>query len=469
MRLYMHNYDVKKTTLLWDGRFDAPPSDVMRTYGADASDRRLLSFDIEGSMAHARMLGQRGVLPGDQVEKILRGLATIQREAADGTFAFAPEDEDVHSAVERRLCEIEGHDIGGKLHTGRSRNDQVATDLRLFLRDATDRVHAAIHNMLETLTAKAEAHVDDVVPAYTHLQQAQAVSLAHVLMAYAWMIERDARRFQDARTRIDQSPLGAGACGGSSVPLDPALSAELLGFSSVFDNSLDAVSSRDFASEFAFACAQGMVHLSRLSEDLILWNSKEFGWIRLPDELSTGSSMLPQKKNPDIAELARGRAATALGQLTGLLALQKGLPLSYNRDLQEDKRLVFSCFDTYLATLHALSALVARVEFRPARIDASVLAIDLAERLVGRGVAFREAHRLVGRVVKACETRGIALDQVDADLLHSISDRFHADDLAALDFRASVEARKTQGGGSSRSAEAQIDRMREILRTPRTR
>jgi argininosuccinate lyase len=316
---------------LWGGRFEEGPSDVLWSYTTDETDRRLLVDDVEGSIAHAGMLADVGILAPDEHVAVHAGLLRILEEARSETFEFGPGDEDVHTAVERRLIELVG-DVGRKLHTGRSRNDQVALDLRLYLRRAAAARATQLQRFGLTLVEMAERYREVVVPSYTHLQQAQAVPLGHHLLAYAWMAQRDRSRFLAVRDRLGVSPLGAGASGGSSLPLDPIDSARRLGLDVVFANSMDAVGSRDLVAEYVWCCAQTMVSASRLSEELILWATEEFGWVRFSDAHTTGSSALPQKKNPDIAELARGRAAGVIGDLTAILSLQKGLPLTYNRD-----------------------------------------------------------------------------------------------------------------------------------------
>lgn len=449
-------------TVLWDGRFAKPASTELWDYSASKVDRRLLLHDITGSLAHIAMLVHTDVLPADDGAKITIGLGQILEEAQAGKFIFLDSDEDVHSAVERRLGEVIG-EIAGKLHTGRSRNDQVALDLKLYLRDAACARIEQIRGMIETLITRSNEHLDKTVPAYTHLQQAQAIPLSQHLLAYAWMLVRDAERFQDLLKRMDFSPLGAGAVGGSSLPLDASWAALHMGFAKSFDNSMDAVASRDFVSEFSFCVAQTMVHLSRLSEDIILWNTKEFGWATLPDELATGSSMLPQKKNPDIAELARGKTGSTIGYLVALLTLQKALPLSYNRDLQEDKEPIFQADDTLASTLSALRALVAGILFHPKPPDSSVLAIDLAEKLVERGVPFRQAHRVVGKIISLLGASNRELNQLTEAELIQAHELFEPGDLDLLKPEISVQRRKTNGGGSIESIQIQIQNLQSFL------
>lgn len=446
---------------LWGGRFDGSMSEVTRAFTADVADRRLLEVDIQGSIAHVTMLGETGIIAPGEAETLAGGLRAILEEV--DTFEFQPEDEDVHTAVERRLHEIVG-EVGGKLHTGRSRNDQVALDLRLYLREAADDRIGQIQHLVDLLASLASEHAETLIPSYTHLQQAQVTTLGHHLLAHAWMLTRDANRFSIARISGDASPLGTGASAGSALPIDRELTARSLGFRETVANSLDAVGTRDFVSDYVFSCAQTMVDLSRLAEELVLWASKEFGWVRLSDEVSTGSSALPQKRNPDMAELIRGRAAGVIGDLTSILILQKGLPLAYNRDLQEDKRIVFHADDTAGGAIEAMAALLEGIEFDPPPPGADTTAIDLAEALVRRGVPFREAHVVVGRLVKHIEEEGRSLDEARAEDLTLIDPRFSEADLALLDPLASVRGRASEGSGNPDSLGEQMSRLRSTWR-----
>jgi argininosuccinate lyase len=447
---------------LWSGRFADGPDDVLWRYTASDIDRRLLPWDVRGSLAHVEMLGRTGILGAGDVDAILRALDQVAQEAARGSFIWQEGDEDVHTAVERRVVELAGP-VGGKLHTGRSRNDQVALDLRLYLSDQALARIRQLHELVGVLSDLAEATGETVVPSYTHLQQAQAVPLAHHLLAYAWMFLRDAERFADALARIEVSPLGAGAGGGSSLPLDPAVSARALGWGEQFRNSLDAVGSRDVAAEYVFCAAQTMAHASRLAEELVLWATTEFGWVRFGDAFTTGSSALPQKKNPDIAELARGRAATVAGHLTAILSLQKGLSLAYNRDLQEDKAAVFGADDLLAGTLEALGGLLGSAEFSPPAPSPWVCALDLAEALVTRGVPFREAHHAVGRLVSALVDDGRDLAGATPDDLAAADQRFEPDDLDLVDPLVSVRRRTSPGGGSFESVAVQLVEVRRRI------
>lgn len=447
---------------LWGGRFGDALSDPVWEFTTDDSDRRLLAHDVTGSIAHASMLGRTGIIDAEEAAALVSGLESILEEARAGTFAFAPTDEDVHTAVERRLGELVGN-VAGKLHTGRSRNDQVALDLRLYLKSAGEARIDEIHALMGALADQAESHAITIVPSYTHLQQAQPTSLGHHLLAYAWMLLRDAERFGDAVGRIDASPLGAGASSGSSLPLDRGVVATALGLGSVMPNSLDAVASRDFVAEYVYCCAQTAVHLSRLAEDLVIWATSEFGWVRFPDSVVTGSSALPHKRNPDVAELVRGRSAVVIGELTGILALQKGLPLAYNRDMQEDKGIVFRSDDYLAGALRAMGVIVGAAEFDPPPPGDETVSLDLAEALVGRGVPFREAHRVVGAVIQSMEERGATLAGATLEDLTAVDSRFEEEDLTRLDPMGSVDARATAGSGNRESVLSQISQLRQAI------
>ncbi len=453
---------------LWHGRFAAGPRHELLAFTRSLDvDRRLADDDIAGSRAHVRMLGAQGLLTAAEVTAVQRALDAVVRELADGSFVFAPTDEDIHTAVERRVTELAG-DAGAKLHTGRSRNDQVATDLRLWLRREGRNIARRTRTLQGALLARADGVVDVYLPGYTHLQRAQPVSLAHHLLAHFWALSRDVERWRDTLTRANVSPLGAGALAGSSLPLDPDASAKELGFARRFENSLDAVSDRDFVAEALFVAALEMVHLSRLGEELVLWSSEEFGFVRLPDDWSTGSSMLPQKKNPDIAELARGKAGRAIGNLTGLLAMLKGLPLAYNRDLQEDKEPLFDSIDTCGLALDALAGMMQAITFVPERMraagdGATAAATDLAEHLVAHGVPFREAHATVGALVRQADERGVGLEE-----LVLTEPRLGPEALALLEPGRSVRQRTTPGGTAPRVVGEQLTSASRWLERQRT-
>lgn len=385
---------------LWGGRFASRPADLAWSYTVDQTDRRLLLFDVAGSVAHVEMLGETGIIPAEEATTLKRALMEIAEE----DFVFQPGDEDVHSAVERRLIELVGT-VGEKLHTGRSRNDQVAVDIRLYLRAAVEGRRADLALLIGALVDQAETHSATPIATYTHLQRAQATTLAQHLLAHAWALGRDRERFADLDHRLAVSPLGAGASAGSSLPIAPEQTAAALGFESAFTNSLDAVGSRDLVAEFGFVATQALVTISRLADELVLWATSEFAWLTLSDSFATGSSALPQKKNPDVAELARGRASGAIGHLTTLLVLQKGLPLTYNRDLQEDKPAVFWLDDTLARTCLALAGMIESVSFHPPAPSPLVDALAIAENLVRRGVPFRTAHAMVGKLVGLLDGR----------------------------------------------------------------
>lgn len=448
---------------LWEGRLAGAPASQLWEFTVSTADRRLLRDDIEGAMAHVGMLGEVGILSGEDAHAILGGLRTISEEARTGVFVFLDSDEDVHSAVERRLTELVGP-VGGKLHTGRSRNDQVALDLILYMRRGAGRQAEALAGLALVLVEVASQMGSGVVvPSYTHLQQAQPTLLSHHLLAYAHMVARDRRRFLDLSTRLDCSPLGAGASAGSSLPLSPENSAARLGMSKAFANSLEAVGSRDRASEYVWCCARALVSLSRLGEDLILWSTREFGWITLADDFATGSSALPQKKNPDIAELVRGKAAGAIGGLTAVMALEKGLPMSYNRDLQEDKEHLFRVDDDLAGAASALAGLLASARFHPPPPASETAALDLAEALVGRGVPFREAHRATGGLAARLALEGREFSSLTSADLAAAHPAFQPSDLELLDPVISVKRRVTPGGGSPESVAAQIANLRSEL------
>jgi argininosuccinate lyase len=445
---------------LWHGRFEGGPAEELLAYTVSLPfDRRLAADDLTGSRAHVRGLARAGLLSKDEATAVLGALDAVEAELAEGTFAFVASDEDIHTAVERRVTELAGP-AGAKLHTGRSRNDQVATDLRLYAKRALTEVAVRIGALQDVLVDRVTQAGDAYLPGYTHLQRAQPVGLAHHLLAHAWALARDVDRLVDARVRLDVSPLGAGAVAGSSLPLDPETTAADLGFAACFDNSLDAVSDRDFVAEALFDLALVGIHLSRLGEEVVLWTSEEFGFARLDDAYATGSSMLPQKKNPDIAELARGKAGRIIGDLTGLLATLKGLPLSYNRDLQEDKEPLFDAVDQVSLALAAMTGLLATVTFDLDRMRAAAdsptsAATDLAEHLVEQGVPFREAHAIVGGLVRESLEGGRAL----AELVAAHPALGEAA-LPLLEPGASVARRTTRGGAGPAAVAAQLERFR---------
>jgi argininosuccinate lyase len=438
-------------TKLWGGRFAGGPSDALVALSLSVHfDWRLAPYDLRASQAHARVLHAAGLLDDAELARMLAALDELAAAVRDGTFTPTPADEDVHTALERGLLERLGT-LGGKLRAGRSRNDQVATDLRLYLRDHVRRLVAALAALERALIDQAGAHRDVAMPGMTHLQHAQPVLLAHHLLAHVHALARDVDRLQDWDRRAAVSPLGAGALAGSSLPLDPEAVARELGFDRPAANSIDAVSDRDFAAEFLFAAALLGVHLSRIGEEIILWATPEFGWARLDDAWSTGSSIMPQKKNPDIAELARGKSGRFIGNLTGLLATLKALPLAYDRDLQEDKEPVFDTVDQLLTLLPAVTGLVATLRFDTDRLAAAApagfaLATDVAEWLVRRGVPFREAHEVSGALVAACERRDVDLPDLSDTQLAEVDPRLTPEVRTVFSVRGALDARSAVGG-----------------------
>ena len=457
---------------LWLGAGDGPAEDLWAFTASLHVDRRLAADDVAGSRAHVRGLARAGLLTEEETVSLLAALDTVASELVSGDFVFVPTDEDVHTAVERRVTELAGPP-GAKLHTGRSRNDQVATDLRLWAKRELAGVAARVLALQQVLLERAEevAAAGTYLPGYTHLQRAQPVLLGHHLLAHGWALARDVDRLVDTRRRLDVSPLGAGALAGSSLPLDPVATAADLGFSAAFDNSLDAVSDRDFVAEALFDLALLGVHLSRLGEEVVLWSSAEFGFLKLADAWSTGSSMLPQKKNPDVAELARGKAGRLVGHLTALLVTLKGLPLAYNRDLQEDKEPLFDAVEQVNLGLAALGGLMATATFDSARMAAAAdapesgaAAVDLAEWLVAGGMPFREAHHVVAGLVREAVDGRAPLAELVAG-----HPRLGPQAAALLEPGAAVWRRTTAGGAGPQSVEAQLGRFRERLDLDRGR
>ena len=448
---------------LWRGRLPSDAAEALRVLNDSLPvDRRLYPEDIDGSRAHVRMLVEAGLLSAADATLVLEALDSTETELADGSFVFDAADEDIHTAVERRVTELAG-EAGSRLHTGRSRNDQIVTDLRLWLVRELDDLAGLVIALQQTLADRAEEVGEAPMPGYTHLQQAQPVFLAHHLLAHGWALSRDVDRLCDVRERANVSPLGAGALAGSSLPLDPDAVAAHLGFPKRFENSIDAVSDRDFVAEGLFALALLGVHLSRIGEELVLWATEEFGFVEVDDAFATGSSMLPQKKNPDVAELARGKAGRLIGNLTGLLATLKGLPLAYNKDLQEDKEPLFDSCDTIRATLLAVDGMVASLVFRVDRMASAAelpfaSATDLAEYLVMTGMPFREAHEVVGGLVRsALAGDGSLLALVVAD------SRFGPDAAALLEPGRAVTRGKTPGGSGSAAVSIQRQRFADRL------
>ncbi|MGB2757213.1 MAG: argininosuccinate lyase [Acidimicrobiia bacterium] len=448
---------------LWHGRFASAPADALMALSRSIDfDRRLWQVDIQGSRAHVAMLREVGLLVQADSDAILSALAVVAREFETNTIEILDSDEDIHSVIERRVTEIAG-DAGARLHTGRSRNDQVATDMRLWLKSAAADIDAALDAFQAVLVSRATTAGEAAIPGYTHLQRAQPVMLSHHLLAHFWAFERDRGRLADLVRRADVSVLGAGALAGSSLPLDPSFSATELGFAAVFENSLDAVSDRDFLVEYLNALALIQVHCSRIGEEVVLWTTEEFGFATLDDAYATGSSMLPQKKNPDIAELARGKTGRVIGNLTALLATLKGLPLAYNRDLQEDKEAVFDSHDTVYLTVRALTGLFETITFESDRMQSAAdaplaVATDLAEELVRGGMPFRAAHALVGELVRESLSSGTSLCDL-ATAHHALGENVRP----FFEPGAAARARTTPGGGGPMPVGAQLERARQRL------
>ena len=423
-------------------------------------DRRLYQQDIAGSVAHARMLARQGIITHDEADQLVTGLGQVRQEIEADTFPWRDELEDVHMNIERRLFETIG-DVAGKLHTARSRNDQVATDVRLYVKEIAGDALKAIHDLRAAFVVKADRNRDTVMPGYTHVQRAQPVLFAHHMLAYFEMFGRDADRMRQARESADVLPLGSGAMAGVPYPIDRESVARELGFSRVSANSMDAVSDRDFLLDFHSAAATCAMHLSRLAEELVLWTSDEFGFVRLDDKYTTGSSIMPQKRNPDFAEIARGKTGRVYGNLVGLLTTMKGLPLTYNRDMQEDKEGLFDTVDTLLPTLQVAAGMLSTMEvqsdrMRSAALNSYALATDVADYLVAKGMPFREAHGVVARLSRHAVDAGKRLDELDLDTYRSFSDRFD-DDVLAITIESSIGARDVVGGTAPGRVEAAIE------------
>ena len=451
-----------KTNASWGGRFSEGPKEAVAAYTESESyDRNLAPQDIRASKAHARMLARQGVISAEDGATLVEGLDAVAREIADGRFVWKPELEDVHMNIEARLTELVG-DVGKRLHTGRSRNDQVGLTYRLFVSDALVQWQDLLVRLIARLVSRARDHADHILPGCTHLQPAQPVSLAHHLLAYAWMLKRDHARLADTLRRVRVSPLGAAALAGTTYPLDPQSVAREVGFGDIYPNSMDAVSDRDFVLEALFDGSLIMTHLSRLCEELILWANPNFGFIRLSDGYSTGSSIMPQKKNPDVAELMRGRTGRVNGALVGLLTVVKGLPLAYNRDLQEDKEGFMDASHTVMTSLNVMEGMLAEVTFNTDRMEEAcrrgfLNATEMADYLVGKGIPFREAHHITGHAVALAEQRGVTLEDLSLEDLRALDARIDEDIYAVLDCHAAVRRRETPGGTGPKSVARQLD------------
>ena len=458
---------------LWGGRFTTGPAEALASLSRSTTfDWRLAPYDIAGSKAHARVLREAGLLDDAELAAMLRGLDELRAEVAAGTFAPAPSDEDVHTALERGLIERLGPALGGKLRAGRSRNDQVATLLRMYLRQAARTVAGHVLDLVDALDRHAERHLGVVMPGRTHLQHAQPVLLSHHLLAHAWALLRDVDRLVDWDRRADESPYGSAALAGSSLGLRPEAVAEMLGFSRAVENSIDGTASRDVVAEIAFVLAMVAVDVSRFAEEVVLWATREFSFVELDDAWSTGSSIMPQKKNPDVAELARGKAGRLVGNLAGLLTTLKGLPLAYNRDLQEDKEPIFDSVDSLCLVLPAFTGMVATLRFNTERMAELAprefsLATDLAEWLVRAGVPFREAHEIAGACVRLCEERGIELWELDDDDLAGVSSYLRPAVRSVLTVQGSVASRSGKGGTAPMRVAEQLDAVRAAVRAGR--
>ena len=453
---------------MWGGRFEGDTDELVTKFGASVDvDQRMAMEDIEGCIAHADMLKTCGILTMPESEQIIDGLKAIREEIMTGRFVWQIELEDVHMNIEHALIQRIGP-VGGKLHTARSRNDQVATDLRLWLRTATHQIMGELLALRRVLVDLTEEHLSVIMPGYTHLQVAQPVRFSHHLMAYCAMLERDSERFEQTLARLNLSPLGAGALAGTGFPIDPEQTARQLGFDGVAANSMDAVSDRDFALEFLSCCSIVMVHLSRLCEELILWSSQEFGFVTLPDSHTTGSSIMPQKKNADMCELIRGKTGRVCGALTGLLMTMKGLPLAYNKDMQEDKEGVFDAADTVRDSLRIMRTQLPGITVHGGRMRAAAgqafsNATDLADYLADKGLPFRDAHEVVGRLVMICLREGTMLEELSLKRLQEASPLIKADVYKVLRLDAVVDARESAGGTSESQVQAAIRRARQRL------
>ncbi len=453
---------------LWGGRFDKETDALVNDFNSSISfDARMYRQDIEGSIAHAAMLGEQGIIAPEEAASIIDGLRGILADVEAGKVAFSEDNEDIHMNVETFLTQRLGA-AGKRLHTGRSRNDQVAVDFRMYVRQAIGEITGLLVELEQVLVRQAKGEIDTIMPGYTHLQRAQPVTFGHYMMAYANMIRRDITRFEDCLERLDECPLGAGALAGSTHPLNRYRTAELLGFAKPTDNSLDSVSDRDFALEFLSACSILMMHLSRFSEEIILWCSWEFQFIELDDAYSTGSSIMPQKKNPDIAELVRGKTGRVYGSLVTLLTVMKGIPLAYNKDMQEDKECVFDAIDTVKMCVPVFAAMLDTMKVKPERMAQAasggfINATDCADYLAKKGVPFRDAYTLVGRLVNHCIATGQTLDSLSMEEYKALSPVFEQDVYQALSLKTCVEQRRTVGGPAHEEVERQIAAIEDFL------
>jgi argininosuccinate lyase len=453
---------------LWQGRFSGKTARIVEAFTASIQvDRRLYAYDIQGSIAHCKTLAKASIITDAEAGAIIQGLEKIREEIEDGSFRYDDSLEDIHMHIESRLGDISGP-VARKLHTARSRNDQVALDVRMYLRAETAAVIRRLHALQAVMVALARQHIDTMLPGYTHLQRAQPILLSHHLMAYYEMFARDTARFRDCLRRINVIPLGCAALAGTAYPIDRKYTAELLGFDAVSANSIDTVSDRDFILEFLSAASICMIHFSRLSEELILWSTAEFNFIELPDSFATGSSIMPQKKNPDVPELVRGKTGAVIGSLTALLMMMKSLPLAYNRDMQEDKAPLFETVDTLAACIEVYAEMLPRIEFkkenmRKAAATGFLDATDLADYLVNRGVAFREAHRIVGEAVGFALTKKKELHELTLAELQAFSDLIQEDVFSYLDVRRMIERRTSYGGTAGKNVRRAVAEAEKYL------
>lgn len=453
---------------LWGGRFASGPNDALAALSKSTHfDWRLATYDLKGTSAHLVALKAAGFITNSEFDSLQQAILELSDKVVSGEFLPRATEEDVHAALERGLIEIAGAEIAGKIRAGRSRNDQIATLIRSFLLDAADLIELQLKNYIDALCSQAEQHRGVAMPGRTHFQHAQPVLLSHHLLAHAWPMVRNLERLDSWRSRARKSPYGAGALAGNTLGLDPNLVAKELGFDGPTENSMDATSARDVVAEFAFIAAMISIDLSRFAEEIIAWATYEFGYVKLDDAFSTGSSIMPQKKNPDIAELARGKAGRLIGNLSGLLATLKGLPLSYNRDLQEDKEPVFDSVDTLLLVLPAFNGMVSTLKFNADRLEQLApmgysLATDVAEWLVKQGVVFREAHEITGELVKACEAAGVELHQASDELLTSVSKHLTSEVRSVTQVAAAINSRSGAGGTALSEVDAQLLKLRKI-------
>ncbi|WP_227396632.1 argininosuccinate lyase [Jeotgalibacillus aurantiacus] len=453
---------------LWGGRFSQSPEEWVDEFNASIDfDQQLVMEDLEGSVAHVTMLGECGILTKKETDEIIHGLSVLKEKAADGKLPFSVQNEDIHLNLEHFLIQEIGQ-VGGKLHTGRSRNDQVATDMHLYLKRRVLEIQELIRSVQSAILKQAGEHVETIAPGYTHLQRAQPVSFAHHLMAYFWMLERDYGRFEDSMKRIDVSPLGAGALAGTTFPINRQRSAELLGFSSIYENSMDAVSDRDFIIEFLANASMTIMHLSRFAEEMIIWSSQEFQFIEMADAFSTGSSIMPQKKNPDMAELVRGKTGRVFGNLFSLLTVLKGLPLAYNKDMQEDKEGMFDTVHTLMGSLKIFAGMIDTMKVKTERLSQAVNedfsnATELADYLAAKGLPFREAHEVVGKLVLTCIQQNIYLKDLSLKDMQEASSLIDEEVFTVLEPSEAVKRRESEGGTGFSQVRNQIEKAKTIL------